>query len=487
MRGRFINRSFIPIYTELRMKRPKRRSHSPFGVPKLPHPEGSDNDVLDNTSGSPTELPSTPVVEEDDLPAPDLTQNLVANRYEILDRIGSGGMGEVYKVRHIELGKIFALKILHSEMSENPRVREMFYSEARLASSLEHRHIVSITDFGEDIRRGAFIVMEYLHGESLAERLEKTERLDVKTSCDIIQQTAEALQYMHSSGVVHGDIKPENIFLTLSTGQRDRRKNLVKVLDFGLSRISMPHGASSDEHLSGTPAYLAPERICGAPPNEKSDLYSLGVLFYEVLTGKLPFDGSIAQILDAHLSTSPSRPSSMSKDPMIKEGLDHLVLYCLSKEPYARHDSVAVFNERLVSLISEMGIFRRRRNTPQVMGTRRPGDATCRNMVDSNPLPMFAVDTEGNITLTNKSFALFVKDGMNRLVGRNLLQTRLGRFAPGLKEDLQHVLQKNKFTSRELEFVQEQGENSIVLVWLSPLMTGGSITGAHGIVHWVKR
>ncbi len=469
------------------MKHPKRPSHSPFSVPKLPNPEGSEKDILDNTKGSPTERLSTPAAEEDDLPAPDLSQNLVANRYEIQDRIGAGGMGEVYKVRHIDLGKIFALKILHSEMSESPRVREMFYSEARLASSLEHRHIVSITDFGEDKSRGAFIVMEYLHGESLAERLEKTEKLDVKTSCDIIQQTAEALQFMHSSGVVHGDIKPENIFLTRSTGHRDRRKNLVKMLDFGLSRISLSQCASSDDQLTGTPAYLAPERICGAPPNEKSDLYSLGVLFYEVLTGKLPFDGSVPQILDAHLSISPTHPSMVNNDPMINEALDDLILHCLSKTPSARHESVAVFNELLINLISEMGIFRRRRDTPQVLGTRRPGDATCRNMVDSNPLPMFAVDLDGKITLANKSFELFVKERMNRLIGRNLFKTRLGKFAPGLKEDLEQVLKKSSFTSRELEFAVEQGETSAVLVWLSPLMTGGSITGAHGIVHWVKR
>lgn len=475
------------------MKRPTRRSHSPFGVPELPRPDPAVQYVEDESGSIPSPLPPPPVVEEVDFSLLDLAppvpkrENLVANRYEILKRIGTGGMGEVYKVRHVELGKTFALKILHSEMCENLRVREMFYSEARLASSLEHRHIVSITDFGEDLRRGAFIVMEYLHGESLADRLDKTRCLDIKTSCDIIQQTAEALQFMHSSGVVHGDIKPENIFLARGSTRSDRRKNIVKVLDFGLSRISLPHITTEDEQLTGTPAYLAPERICGAPPDEQSDLYSLGVLFYEILTGEVPFDGNVAQILNAHLTTPPSPPSFVRKDSEISEALDDLILCCLSKEPTARHKNVAEFNQALTTLIAEMGIFRRRRSTPQPLVVKRPGDATCRNMVDSNPLPMFAVDVEGKITMANKSFALFVKDDINRLVGRSLFQTRLGRFAPGLTEDLVHVVGRNKVTSRELEFARSQGDHSVVLVWMSPLAIGGAIKGAHGIVHWVKR
>lgn len=477
----------------MKKKRPKKQSHSPFGVPTLPRHKELNELEGDIITGENYPVSTTPVVEEPALPVSPLVppapkhENLVANRYEILSKIGTGGMGAVFKVRHIELGKTFALKLLLSEMSENPRMREMFYSEARLASSLEHRHIVSITDFGEDPRRGAFIVMEYLQGESLADRLEKRRNLDVKTSCDIIQQTADALQFMHASGVVHGDIKPENIFLTPGTTQADRRRNLVKVLDFGLSQISLPHRKQAQERITGTPTYLAPERICGAPPDEKSDLYSLGVLFYEILTGEVPFDGDVTQILKSHLSAPPLPPSSFLKEERFEGALDALILRALSKEPMDRHRNVGMFAQALNEEMVRMGISRRRRNTPVPYTASRPGDATCRNMVEANPLPMFATDADGTLLLANQSFALFVKEEVTGLVGQNLFETRLGKFAPGLREDLSHVLSFNKVTSRELQFTQKKGDSSLVLVWMAPLIIGGILEGVHGVVHWVKR
>lgn len=477
----------------MKKKRPKKKSHSPFGVPTLPRYAELNELEGDIITGENYSVSPTPVVEEPNLPvsgpAPPSPKHekLVANRYEILSQIGTGGMGEVFKVRHLELGKTFALKLLLSEMSENPRMREMFYSEARLASSLEHRHIVSITDFGEDPRRGAFIVMEYLQGENLAERLEKSRSLDVKTSCDIIQQTADALQFMHSSGVVHGDIKPENIFLTPGTTRADRRRNLVKVLDFGLSRLSMSQKKQEQERITGTPAYLAPERICGAPPDEKSDLYSLGVLFYEVLTGEVPFDGDVTQILNSHLSTPPAPPSSFRKEKRFEGALDALILKALSKEPGHRHRNVGSFAQALNDEMFRKGIARRRRLTPVPYPASRPGDATCRNIVEANPLPLFAASADGTILLANQSFALFVKEEVTGLVGQNLFETRLGKFAPGLREDLSHVISFNKVTSRELEFTKKRENNNMVLVWLAPLVLGGVLEGVHGVVHWVKR
>jgi serine/threonine protein kinase len=433
------------------------------------------------------------VVEEPNLPALDLAppepkhENLVANRYEILSQIGTGGMGAVFRVRHVELGKTFALKIIHSEMSENARVREMFYSEARLASSLEHKNIVSITDFGEDFRRGAFIVMEYLKGEALADRLERDTKVSAMEACDILLQAADAVAFMHRCGVIHGDIKPENIFLAEGARDHDRRRNSVKVLDFGLSRLSLPYGAMTDDQLAGTPAYLAPERICGAPPDEKSDLYALGVLFYEALTGRVPFDGSVAQILNAHLSVPPTPPSLLVNDPAVDERLDEVVLTCLAKEPSARYSDARVFAEALREHMSYLGISRRRRSTSIPAPVPRTRYETYRRIVDANPLPIFAVNAEGELSLANRSFALFINEDPNRLTGRKLLETRLGLFAPGLAEDLDHVLSHNKVTSRELELTQPGGNKSVVLVWMAPLVLGGIITGAHGVVHWVKR
>lgn len=475
-------------------ERPKRPSHAPFGVPTLPRIDvlGDLDGLIMQPDTEPEPLPPPPVEESIphmqpiQRPVPS-RERLVANRYEILEQVGTGGMGKVFKVKHTDLGKVFALKIIHSEMSENVHAREKFYAEARLASSLEHRNIVSITDFGEDFRRGAFIVMEFLKGESLADRLDHKRLLSAVTTADIMSQVADAVAFMHENGVIHGDLKPENVFLAMDSGrQNQRRRNLVKVLDFGLSQLKRTQSRSLQDHLTGTPAYLAPERAVGAPPDDASDQYALGVLFYETLTGEVPFDGNVAQILNAHINAPPTPPSWRLPKGEMDDAFDDLILTCLAKDPAARHHSVRVFLDELVGLMERLGITRRRRATPSPPAQPTSGDAACRAMVESNPLPMFAVDPEGRITMVNQSFSLFVKRPVKELVGVPLAETRLTTFAPGLPDDLKLVVEKNKVTSRELEF-SAKGEGSKVLIWLAPLTLGGIIIGAHGIVHWINK
>lgn len=481
-----------------RENRSKRQSHAPFGVPTLPRLDAVEDldGFLTPPDTEPEPLPPPPVEE----PIPHTPQiqrpvpsrdRLVANRYEILEQVGTGGMGKIYKVRHTELGKIFALKIIHAELSENQHAREMFYAEARLASSVDHRNIVSITDFGEDIRRGAFIVMEYLKGESLADRLDRHRLQAPVTTVDIISQTADALAYMHEAGVIHGDIKPENIFLTVGSGELgERRRNHVKVLDFGLSRLKRAHRAHSgrlQDGLAGTPAYLAPERCCGAPPDEMSDLYAIGVLFYEVLTGEVPFDGNVAQILNAHISTPPTPPSWRMPSGELDERFDDIILACLAKDPAARYGSVREFLEALLHLMEQLGMSQRQQASPEPVPRRQPTDPDCRAMVEANPLPMFSLDPDGRFNLVNDSFCLFVKKKAEQLVGQLLVESRLASFCPGLADDLQVVLQKNKVTSRELAFSLGERRTSKVLIWLAPLTVGGIIVGAHGVVHWIEK
>ncbi|MFC1482513.1 protein kinase [Myxococcota bacterium] len=474
--------------------RQKRQSHAPFGIPTLPR-----LDAVVDLEGILTPVP----LEPEPLPPPPVEENiphmppiqrpvpsrdrLVANRYEILEQIGTGGMGRIFKVRHFELGKVFALKIIHAELSENQRARDMFYAEARLASSLEHRNIVSITDFGEDIRRGAFIVMEFLKGEGLADRLDKQRFLPVIESADIIAQTADAVAFIHGNGAIHGDLKPENIFLTSGLdGLRDRRRNHVKVLDFGLSRLKRAQPHRSD-NLAGTPAYLAPERAVGVPPDEATDQYALGVLFYELLTGDVPFDGNVAQILNAHINTPPTPPSWRVPEGELDDRFDDLILRALAKDPQARFESVRSLLAELVNLMDHIGMSRRRKATPAPVRRPQPGDAACRAMMESNPLPMFAVDPDGRITMVNDSFSLFVKKPPAELEGFLLAETRLASFCPGLAEDLPLVIKNNKVTSRELEFsLGDKGTNK-VLIWLAPLTVGGIIMGAHGVVHWIQK
>jgi PAS domain S-box-containing protein len=475
-------------------ERPKRPSHAPFGVPTLPRVDlvGDSGGFQTPPDIEPEPLPPPPVEEsiphmQPIQPPVPSRERLVANRYEILEQVGTGGMGKIFKVRHTDLGKVFALKIIHPEMSENVLARERFYAEARLASSLEHRNIVSITDFGEDIRRGAFIVMEFLKGESLADRLDHHRLLPALTAADIMFQVADAVAFMHENGVIHGDLKPENVFLIADTGpQNQRRRNRVKVLDFGLSRLKRSQNRGRQDDLAGTPAYLAPERAVGMPPDDASDQYALGVLFYENLTGEVPFDGNVAKILNAHINTPPTPPSWRLPEGELDEGFDDLILRCLAKEPTARFPTVRALLDDLIALMERLGMMRRRRVTPSLQGPPSSGDAACRAMVESNPLPMFAVDPEGRLTMVNQSFCLFVKKTAEELVGVDLADTRLATFAPGLPEDLKLVVEKNKVTSREIEF-SKRGEGSKVLIWLAPLTLGGFIIGAHGVVHWINK
>ena len=157
--------------------------------------------------------------------------DLIGNRYIIEGQLGRGGMGRVLRVRHSVLGKVFALKVIKSSIATNPRIREMFYREARLASALTHDNICSIVDFGQDDAFGLFMVMELLEGQTVHQKL-KHGHVSPKVACDILWQVADAVRFIHSRAIVHGDIKTENIFLVKTAVQR----RLVKLLDFGLAR-----------------------------------------------------------------------------------------------------------------------------------------------------------------------------------------------------------------------------------------------------------
>src|SRR5690606_32835664 len=193
---------------------------------------------------------------------PDGEQSVIADRYVIEEPIGEGGMGRVFRVRHRRLGKSFALKLMQTGFAGDTRARDLFYREAKLASSLAHPNIVSIIGFGEDGERGAFMVMELLEGTSLSSFLHREGGFSMRAACDIILQVAEALAYIHKRQIVHCDIKPDNILL-LKQPPGERRKHLVKLLDFGLARArsASPRRTST---IDGTPEYMAPERIMGS-------------------------------------------------------------------------------------------------------------------------------------------------------------------------------------------------------------------------------
>ncbi|TMQ18249.1 MAG: serine/threonine protein kinase [Deltaproteobacteria bacterium] len=217
--------------------------------------------------------------------------SLIGGRYQILTRIGQGGMGKVYKVKHTHLSRTFALKIISNQVAETDEARELFYREARFASAMSHPNITSVVDFGEDEKVGMFMVMELVDGEALNRILFREKQLSARKACDIVLQVAEALHYIHKQGVVHCDIKTENILISEEEHEGKRSKTVIKLLDFGLARSLNASRASTS--LSGTPHYVAPERIRGEPASPASDVYGVGILLYELVTGQVPWDGPV--------------------------------------------------------------------------------------------------------------------------------------------------------------------------------------------------
>src|SRR5213078_2645825 len=241
--------------------------------------------------------------------------DVIGGRYVVEGQLGRGGMGRVMRVQHSALGKVFALKLIKSSIATNPRIREMFYREARLALALTHDNICSIVDFGQDEAFGLFMVMELLEGQTVHGKL-KQGRLSPKVACDVLWQVADAVRFIHSRAIVHGDIKTENIFLVKTALQR----RLVKLLDFGLARPEL----GRREGIDGTPEYLAPERQDGAPASQASDIYALGIVFFELLTGRVPFTGAATDVMLHHKLTPVPAPSTQLGEPL-DERADALV------------------------------------------------------------------------------------------------------------------------------------------------------------------
>ena len=336
------------------------------------------------------------------------TGRTVAGRYEILERIGQGGMGKVYKVSHAQLGKVFALKVIGDNLADTEEARELFYREARMASSVNHANITSVVDFGEDADLGAFMVMELVEGEPLAKMLHRETRLGVRVACEIILQVAEGLHYVHQKGIVHCDIKTENILVCEQAGTK-RRQLIVKLLDFGLAR-SLTTGRSSTT-LSGTPHYVAPERIRGEAASPSSDIYALGILFYEIVTGHVPWDGAVANILHGHLEQEPTPPSKLVPGGL-DTALEKLILHALAKQPSERHKDMAAFIYELRTVMDMLGFGRRRRGGPGkrvvIERSKNERDALVSRAFDHCRLPLALLSPQGVVQVSNPAFAKFV-------------------------------------------------------------------------------
>ncbi|HET9323526.1 MAG TPA: Stk1 family PASTA domain-containing Ser/Thr kinase [Gaiellaceae bacterium] len=268
-----------------------------------------------------------------------LINTLFDGRYRIVRRLGSGGMANVYLAEDEELGRLVAIKILNDRHASDESFVERFRREAKNAAGLSHPNIVSIYDRGK-AEGTYYIAMEYLEGRSLKDRIVAEGPLPIEDAIDATRQILRALGFAHRGGVIHRDVKPHNVLLS-----PDGTEQRYKVTDFGISRTSASQMTEAGS-IVGTAQYLSPEQARGAPVDQRSDIYSVGVVLYELLTGRLPFTGETPlEIAMKHLSEIPKPPSSLR--PEVPPDLDMVVLRALAKDPAERFESAEEMDEEL--------------------------------------------------------------------------------------------------------------------------------------------
>jgi len=408
--------------------------------------------------------------------------SLIGGRYQIVKRIGQGGMGKVYEVNHIHLSRRFALKIISNQVAETDEARELFYREARFASAMAHPNITSVVDFGEDEKVGMFMVMEFVDGEPLHRILFREKRLSVRKACEIVLQVAEALHYIHKQNVVHCDIKTENILIQEEEIEGKRSKMVAKLLDFGLARpLTGPRASTS---LSGTPHYVAPERIRGEPASPSSDVYGVGILLYELLTGQVPWDGAVQKILQGHLDEKPRPPSTLI-DGGLDPAVENLVLHALAKRPAERHKDMAAFIYELKTVMDMMGIGRRRgvAGAParRVVIEQKPPETSKRDEMarvafDACRLPLALLSPQGLIVAANPAFAKFVMGVSVEVEGLPVKSTPLAQAWSTAEQDIARTLAGSPIR-RIIEIDVSADETRRLLLWLDAVSRDHVVLG----------
>jgi PAS domain-containing protein len=408
--------------------------------------------------------------------------DLIAQRYVVEGTLGRGGMGRVLRVRHHALGKVFALKLIRGSIATDPKIRELFYREARLASALAHENICSIVDFGEDADLGLFMVMELLDGQTVHQKLKQSGRLSPKVACDVLWQVADAVRFIHGRAILHGDIKAENIFLVRASGHR----RVVKLLDFGLARPD--HGRR--DGVDGTPEYLAPERIAGAPASQASDIYALGIVAYELLTGHLPFTGDVAEVFRQHRTAAVPPPSRACSEPLDARA-DELVARATAKDPARRHPDVAAFMYELRALMGMMGMLstdppaRRRAAAPAATRERREVDHRAKAAAEifgAVPIPLAACDPRtGRVRAANAAFLELV-GAAGDAGGLELRDTALPEVYPQLFADLEEVAARRQPVKRVLDL--RDGDDRVVqaAIVLAAASPGAEVTAGDVVI-----
>jgi len=258
------------------------------------------------------------------------TGSKFAGRYQVIEELGHGGMGRVYKVFDNDIKEKIALKLLRPEIGLDKETVERFSNELKLARKIRHKNICGMFDLGK-AEGTTFITMEFVPGEDLKKFIRKSGQLGAFRAVSITKQICEGLAEAHHLGIVHRDLKPQNIMI-------DEDGN-VRIMDFGIARSLWGKGITGAGVMIGTPEYMSPEQVEGKEVDQRSDIYSLGVILYEMVTGRVPFEGDTAlSIAMKHKTEEPENPKDFN--PQIPESLSRLIVKCLEKKPERRYDSV---------------------------------------------------------------------------------------------------------------------------------------------------
>ena len=324
-----------------------------------------------------------------------LVGKLFAGRFHVEALLGSGGMGSVYRARHEVLQRLFALKVIRKDLLQDLTIAKRFRREAQAASRIDHPNIIGIIDFGQAEDGRLYLAMEYIEGPTLAEVLVVDGPFPVPRVLWVLAQIADALDAAQASNVIHRDLKPINILVTDSRVMPDQ----IKILDFGLAKIVDLQATAVTVHgkVFGTPEYISPERCMDQPADHRTDIYSLGIIIFELLVGRPPFFGKVIKTLGAHINEPAPAPSAASGRRDIPPGLDQLVLRCLAKRPEDRFQSGAEeLHKDLAQLRSKLSSPTiKRRKTANLYAM--PSHAHASSAVPASLVPPAAASSGGQI------------------------------------------------------------------------------------------
>lgn len=272
------------------------------------------------------------------------TGSVLSGRFEIIEEIGKGGMGKVYKVLDREISEKIALKLIRPEIASNEKIIERFRNELKSARKIAHKNVCQMFDIGKD-GENRYITMEYVSGEDLKKSIQRMEPLTMRKALSIAKQICHGLSEAHHQGIVHRDLKPHNIMIDIEGN--------TKIMDFGIALSQEAKAITDVDILIGTPQYLSPEQVEGKKADQRSDIYSLGIIMFEMVTGQVPFDG------DTTLAIAVKHKSEMPRDPrefnvQIPEDLSQLILKCMEKDPDRRYQTVEELCARLTSIEQEI-------------------------------------------------------------------------------------------------------------------------------------